>query len=475
MDLMYKQKSVWETLSAQDMESVNDLSKGYITFLDKGKTERECTKQIIEEAKAKGFKSLTEVVKKGSIKRGTKVYLNNKDKSVILMVIGEDMTDGMNIIGAHIDSPRLDIKQNPLYEEGEMAFLKTHYYGGVKKYQWPTIPLALHGVIYTKKTGKKVEICIGEEDDEPVFFINDLLIHLSKKQLQETMAEGITGEQLNVVVGHMKPSKCDKEADDKEKEKDKAKENVIKENVLKILNEKYGIIEEDFRVAELEVVPAGKAKSVGIDASMIAAHGHDDRICAYTTLKAILEVENPSVTMVAIFADKEEIGSVGNTGMQAYYFENMLADLLATRKEYRDIDVRHALARSKMLSADVSAAFDPAFPSVFEKMNAAYMGRGICINKYTGSGGKGGSNDANCEFLQEIRSLFDDNNIIWQTAELGMIDAGGGGTIAYILAKYGTEVVDCGVPVLSMHGPYELASKADLYMAYKAYKAFYNC
>ncbi|MGP1437712.1 MAG: aminopeptidase [Treponema sp.] len=467
MDLCYKPKSAWEGLNDSEMEKLHAFANDYLNFLNHGKTERECTKQIIEQAEAHGFKSLSEVLKKGSLKQGTKVYLNNKDKSVVMMVLGKDMTNGMNIIGAHIDSPRLDVRQNPLFEEAGVAFLKTHYYGGVKKYQWTTIPLAIHGVIFDK-SGKKIEICIGEDENDPVFFINDLLIHLSKKQLQETMAEAISGEQLNVVIGHMKV-----DSDDKKSDRDKKKDNIIKENVLRLLNEKYGIVEEDFRVAELEIVPAGKARSVGIDGSMIAAHGHDDRICAYTTLRAILEIEKPVVTAVAIFADKEEIGSVGNTGMQAYYFENMVADLLATKEGYSDIHVRHALANSKMLSADVSAGFDPAFPSVFEKMNAAYMGNGICINKYTGSGGKSGSNDANPEFLQEVREIFDHNKIVWQTAELGMIDVGGGGTIAYILAKYGTEVVDCGVPVLSMHGPYELASKADLYMAYKAYRAFY--
>jgi len=470
MDLCYKPKSAWEVLTDDDMEALNKLSNDYIDFLNHGKTERECAARIIEKAEKHGFKPLEYVMNKGKLKHGDKIYLNHKDKSVVMMVIGKDLKEGMNIIGAHIDSPRLDVKQNPLYEDAGMAFLKTHYYGGVKKYQWTTIPLAIHGVIFNK-AGKKIDICIGEDENDPIFFINDLLIHLSKKQLQETMAEGITGEQLNVVFGHMKPSKIEKS---KKSEKDEKKENIVKENVLKILNQKYNIVEEDFRVAELEIVPAGKARSVGLDASMIAGHGHDDRICAYTTLEAILEVKNPNVTAVALFADKEEIGSVGNTGMQAYYFENMVADLLSINKDYRDVDLRRSLAKSSMLSADVSAGFDPAFPTVFEKMNAAYMGNGICINKYTGSGGKGGCNDANCEFLQYVRRVFDENNVVWQTSELGMIDAGGGGTIAYILAKYGTEVVDCGVPVLSMHGPYELASKADLYMAYKAYRAFFG-
>ena len=470
MDLCYKQKSAWEVLTDDDMEALDKLSNDYIDFLNHGKTERECASQIIKQAEEHGFKPLEEVMKQTKLKKGDKVYLNHKDKSVIMMVIGQDLREGMNIIGGHIDSPRLDVKQNPLYEDAGIAFLKTHYYGGVKKYQWTTIPLAIHGVIFNK-AGKKIDICIGEDEADPIFFINDLLIHLSKKQLQETMAEGITGEQLNVVFGHMKP--CNNEKS-KKTEKDEKKENIIKENLLKILNHKYDITEEDFRVAELEIVPAGKARSVGLDSSMIAAHGHDDRICAYTTLRAILEVEKPNITAVALFADKEEIGSVGNTGMQAYYFENMVADLLSIDKNYRDVDLRRSLAKSSMLSADVSAGFDPAFPTVFEKMNAAYMGNGICINKYTGSGGKSGCNDANCEFLQYVRRIFDENNVVWQTSELGMIDAGGGGTIAYILAKYGTEVVDCGVPVLSMHGPYELASKADLFMAYKAYRAFFG-
>ncbi len=468
MELAYKAKSAWEDLNKNELAEMEKLSDGYLNFLNNGKTERECTIQIIKEAKAHGFKPLEEVIKSGSVKKGSKVYLNNKEKSVVLMVLGNDITDGMNIIGAHIDSPRLDLKQMPLYEEAGLAFLKTHYYGGVKKYQWTTIPLAIHGVIFTKE-GKKIDVCIGEDEKDPVLFISDLLIHLSKKQLQETLAEGITGEQLNVLVGNQKP-KAEKGDDGKEKEA----KNPVKDNILKILHKKYGIVEEDFRIAELEVVPAGKARNVGLDNSMIAGHGHDDRVCTYTTLKGILEIENPERTAVALFADKEEIGSVGNTGMQAYYFENMVAEIAALKKDYSDIDVRRAFARSYMLSADVSAGYDPAFPSVFEKLNAAYIGNGICINKYTGSGGKGGSNDANAEFLQKVRKIFDNNKVVWQTAELGMIDAGGGGTIAYIIAKYGTEVVDCGIPVLSMHAPFEIVSKVDILMAYRAYKSFYK-
>ena len=472
MELAYKAKTAWETLTAEELAEMQTFSQDYIAFLNHGKTERECTAQIIEHAKAAGFKPLEDIIKSGTAPAGTKVYLNNKDKSVVVMVLGKDITQGMNIVGAHIDSPRLDLKQMPLYEDSNLAFLKTHYYGGIKKYQWTTIPLAIHGVIFTKE-GKKVEVCIGEDENDPVLFINDLLIHLSKKQLQETLAEGITAEQLNVLVGNMKPAAPDEKKDGDDAKKENA--NPVKENILKILNTKYGIVEEDFRIAELEVVPAGKARHVGLDNSMVAGHGHDDRVCAYTTLRAILDVTGvPEKTAVALFADKEEIGSVGNTGMTALYFENMVAELAALQKAPCDIGVRRAFAHSCMLSADVSAGYDPAFPSVFEKLNAAYIGSGICINKYTGSGGKSGSNDANAEYLQEIRYLFDSNKVVWQTAELGLTDAGGGGTIAYILAKYGTEVVDCGVPVLSMHAPIELVSKADILMAYRAYRAFLN-
>lgn len=470
MELAYKAKTAWEALTAEELAEMQTLSQDYIAFLNHGKTERECTAQIIQHAKAAGFKPLEDIIKSGAAPAGTKVYLNNKDKSVVMMVLGKDITEGMHIVGAHIDSPRLDLKQMPLYEDSNLAFLKTHYYGGIKKYQWTTIPLAIHGVIFTKE-GKKVEICIGEDENDPVLFINDLLIHLSKKQLQETLAEGITAEQLNVLVGNMKPAAPEEKKDGDDAKKENA--NPVKENILKILNTKYGIVEEDFRIAELEVVPAGKARHVGLDNSMVAGHGHDDRVCAYTTLRAILDVTGvPEKTAVALFADKEEIGSVGNTGMTALYFENMVAELAALQKAPCDIGVRRAFAHSCMLSADVSAGYDPAFPSVFEKLNAAYIGSGICINKYTGSGGKSGSNDANAEYLQEIRHLFDTNKVVWQTAELGLTDAGGGGTIAYILAKYGTEVVDCGVPVLSMHAPIELVSKADILMAYRAYRAF---
>ena len=406
MELTYKAKTAWENLTDSELAEMQTLSQHYISFLNTGKTERECAAHIIRQAKEAGFKPLEEVIKSGKAPAGTKVYLNNKDKSVVMMVLGEDIMQGMNIVGAHIDSPRLDVKQMPLYEDSNLVFLKTHYYGGIKKYQWTAIPLAIHGVIFTKE-GKKVEICIGEDENDPVLFISDLLIHLSKKQLQETLAEGITAEQLNVLVGNMKPATPD-ESDAKKKDKSKEdkkgdKASPVKENILKILNQKYGITEEDFRVAELEIVPAGKARNVGLDNSMIAGHGHDDRVCAYTTLKAMLEVSGtPAKTAVALFADKEEIGSVGNTGMTALYFENMVAEIAALQKAPCDLGVRRAFAHSCMLSADVSAGYDPAFTSVFEKLNSAFIGNGICINKYTGSGGKGGSNDANAEYLQKI-------------------------------------------------------------------------
>lgn len=467
-DLEYKQKSAWEVLPKSEEKDLEKLSNKYVDFLNVGKTERECNAEIIRIAEKHGFIPLDEVIKTGKAEKGTKVYLNHKNKAVVMAVLGNDIKDGMNIVGAHIDSPRLDLKQMPLFEENNLAFLKTHYYGGVKKYQWTTIPLAIHGVIYTKE-GKKVEVTIGEDPDEPALFINDLLIHLSREQMDKKLREAITGEQLNVLAGNKKANIGDKKDADKT-----AKENTVKNQVLKILNKKYGIVEEDFRVAELEVVPAGKARHAGLDNSMIIGHGHDDRCCAYTTLEAILQVESPETTAIALFADKEEIGSVGNTGMQAMYFENFVAELVALSSKNTSLDVRRSFAQSHMLSADVAAGFDPAFPSVFEKLNAAFIGNGICINKYTGSGGKSGSNDANAEYLQKVRACFDGGDIAWQTAELGMIDAGGGGTIAYIIAKHGTEVLDCGIPVLSMHAPFELVSKVDLYMAYKAYLAFYK-
>ncbi|NLM05958.1 MAG: aminopeptidase [Tissierellia bacterium] len=460
MELHYERKTAWEQMTAKELKELEACANDYMAFLDKSKTERESTTEIIRQAKENAFKSLEEVIKKGTFKKGDKIYLDYKGKSAVLMVVGEEFETGLDIVGSHIDVPRLDLKQVPLYEDGGLALLKTHYYGGVKKYQWANIPLALHGVIY-KKDGEKVDVSIGEGEDEPVLYINDLLIHLSKDQLQKKMFEGITGEQLNVVIGSQKPANSSKDS-----------KHPVKDNILKILNKKYGIIEEDFRVAELEVVPAGKARHVGLDSSMIAGHGHDDRVCAYASLRAILEVKNPKRTKVALFVDKEEVGSQGNTGMHGSFFENMLAELFNLVSKHPELSVRRAMANARVLSADVTAAFDPSFPDVFEKQNSAFAGCGLAIAKYTGSGGKGGCNDANAEFLQEVRATFDADKVVWQTGELGKVDAGGGGTIAYILANKGAEVVDCGVPVLSMHAPIELISKADLYMAYKGYLSF---
>ncbi len=455
----YKRTNVWTTLNEVQRRDLDTYSKRYMAFLDAGKTEREAAAVIIDRARQQGYISLEDGLKSGNLTPGTKLYANNKDKAVALIVLGEDLESGMQIVGAHIDAPRLDLKAVPLYEEGNLAFFKTHYYGGIKKYQWTAIPLAIHGVVYTK-SGEKITLAIGEAPEDPVFFINDLLPHLAKDQMAKTMGEGITGEQLNVVVGH-DPSGNDDEVKDP-----------IKANILKYLHETYGMDEEDFIVSEIEVVPAQKAREVGFDRSLIAAYGHDDRVCSYAALEAILEVDAPKRTAVALFVDKEEIGSVGNTGMTSKFFENAIAELFSAMGDYSDLKVRRAMARSKVLSADVNVSFDPNFADTTEKQNVAHMGCGITLSKYTGSRGKSGSNDGNAEFLQEIRQLFNANGIIWQPGELGKVDQGGGGSIAYILAEYGAEVVDCGTGMLSMHAPVELVSKADAYMTYKAYSAF---
>lgn len=453
-----KNKSVWQSISPEQYKEIFEYSDRYKNFLDKSKTEREATKFIIEEAEKRGYISLEEALKR-DIKSGDKIYLNNHNKSCVLFVIGkEELENGMNIVGSHIDCPRLDLKQRPLYEDSDLALFKTHYYGGVKKYQWPTIPLAIHGVIITQD-GEKKEIAIGEKADDPVFFINDLLPHLSQNQNTKKLSEGIEGEQLNVVVGHSTYGSDEKE-------------NPIKKLVLEHLNREFGMVEEDFIVSELEIVPASPARDVGFDRSLVAAHGHDDRVCSYANLEAIFEVENPNKTVVALFADKEEIGSVGNTGMHARFFENAVAELINKMGDYNDLKLRRALANSKVLSADVTAAIDPAFKEVMDEKNASKLGYGITMSKYTGSRGKGGSNDANAEFLHEIRKVFNENGIIWQTGELGKVDQGGGGTIAYILAESGAQVVDMGTGMLSMHAPIELVSKADAYMTYKAYEVF---
>lgn len=451
---------VWDKLKDGDMEKLFELSERYKKFMNLSKTEREASDEIVKFAEKKGFFNLNTAISQGrKINSGDKVYAVNKGKGVAMFVIGrETIEKGMNIVGSHIDSPRMDLKQNPLYEDGGFSMLDTHYYGGIKKYQWVTLPLAIHGVV-VKKGGEKINISIGENDDEPVLYITDLLPHLAGKQMSKKMSEGIEGENLNILFGSIPIH-------------DKDAKNRVKLNTLRLLNEKYGITEEDFTTAELEVVPAGKSRDVGIDRSMVMAYGHDDRICAYTSLEAIAEVDNPDKTCAALFVDKEEIGSVGATGMHSRFFENTVAEIMELAGQYNELKLRRALASSKMLSSDVSAADDPNYPGVIEKRNGAYLGKGIVVNKYTGARGKSGSNDANAEFLGELRDIFNDNGVVWQTAELGKVDEGGGGTIAYILAEYGMEVVDCGVALLSMHAPWEIASKADIYETYKAYKAF---
>lgn len=462
-ELTHQWKNIWETLDSIQVEKVYAINEDYKDFLNKGKTERESAKEIIRMATEKDYISLDEIIEK-EIKPtpGMKIYVNNKNKAVALFVLGkEKLEKGMHIVGSHLDAPRLDLKQFPLYEDSELAMLKTHYYGGIKKYQWVTLPLALHGIV-VKEDGEKINIVIGEDEKDPVFFITDLLPHLAKDQMEKKMSEGITGEGLNVLIGSIPYN--DSEVNDK-----------VKLNVLKILNEKYGIKEEDFTSAEFEIVPAGKSRDVGIDRSMVGGYGQDDRVCVFTSFKAILDVEVPNRTAVALFVDKEEIGSVGNTSMESKFFENTISELInLTEENYSELKVKRALANSWVLSADTLAGFDPNYPDVLDKRNSPYIGKGITIVKYTGVRGKGGSNDANSEYLSQIRKIFNNNNVVWQMGELGKVDQGGGGTIAYILANYGMEVVDCGVPLLSVHAPYEIASKSDVYMAYKGYKAFYK-
>lgn len=456
----YKRKNLWLNIDENQKNDLEEISKDYINFLNTAKTERLATKEIIRRAEEKGFVNLDEKIKEGSLKAGDKVYAVNKEKAVALFLIGsEDLENGLAIVGAHTDSPRLDLKPVPLSEDTNIAYLKTHYYGGVKKYQWTTIPLELHGVIY-KKDGEKVEISIGDKEDEPVFTISELLIHLSRKLMDEKARDVIKGEQLQIIVGSI-PLDGDSE-------------NPVKKNILKILNEKYGIIEEDFITAEFEAVPAIKARNAGLDNSMIIAHGQDDRVCSYATLNAILSMETSKKTLVALFVDKEEIGSYGSTGMSSQFLENTILELLNLKGKADLISFKRTLKNSKVLSADVTLAYDPNFKDVSEIDNAAQFGCGVALTKYTGSGGKGGSNDANAEYLQEVRAAFDKNNVIYQTGELGAVDAGGGGTIAFILAEYCMDVVDCGTPVISMHAPTELVSKADLYSTVEAYKSFYQ-
>ncbi len=459
-----KTENAWEKYTKTQLEEVDALSKAYRAFLNHGKTERECVKQIVERAKEAGYKELSELIKEGkTCKPGDKVYAVNMEKAVILFQVGsEPLENGMNILGAHIDSPRLDVKQNPLYEDGDFAFLDTHYYGGIKKYQWVTIPLAIHGVV-VKKNGEKVVINIGEKEDDPVFFISDLLVHLAAEQLEKKASKVIEGEALDIIIGN-RPLQDVK--DDEKKEK-------VQAFMLKLLKEQYEIEEKDFLSAELEIVPAGEAREAGLDRSMVLGYGQDDRVCAFSSLEAILEVQDLKRTGCCILVDKEEIGSVGATGMQSRFFENAVAELLAlTTGAYNDLILRRCLANSRMLSSDVSSAFDPTYAASFDKKNVAYLGHGMVFNKFTGARGKSGSNDANAEYLGFIRKVMDDAGVTFQTAELGKVDLGGGGTIAYILSLYGMNVIDCGVPVLNMHAPHEATSKADLYEAKCGYKAF---
>lgn len=454
-----ERKNLWESYTDEQVKELEVLCTSYKYYLDEGKTERECIREAVKQAKEVGYKDLQDVIAKGEkLTKGDKIYAVCMDKTIALFHIGEEpLEKGMNILGAHVDSPRIDLKQNPLYEAGQLSYFDTHYYGGVKKYQWVTIPLAIHGVV-VKKDGTKVEIVIGEDEKDPVVVITDLLIHLAQEQLKKEASKVIEGEKLDVLIGSRPLVGEEQEA--------------VKANILKLIKEKYDLEEEDFLSAELEVVPAGKARDCGLDRSMILAYGQDDRVCAYTSLLAMLEAKDLKKTACCLLVDKEEIGSVGATGMHSRFFENTVAEVMNAMGDYSDIKVRRALANSKMLSSDVSAAYDPMFESVFEKKNTAYFGRGLVFNKYTGSRGKSGSNDANAEYVAYLRNVLDKHGVGFQTAELGRVDVGGGGTIAYILANYGMEVIDSGVAVLSMHAPWEVTSKADVYEAYRGYKAF---
>ncbi|WP_455539420.1 aminopeptidase [Terrisporobacter sp.] len=461
MNLDYEFKNGWKVIKEMNnMENVMKFSKEYIDFLNKSKTERLCAREIIKQALAQGFISIEEAIKKGKVEYGDKIFVENKDKGVALFVIGEkDIEKGMKIIASHIDSPRLDLKQNPLYEDDNLAYFKTHYYGGIKKYQWVSMPLALYGVVVLSD-GTKVDIAIGDDEEDPVFCISDLLPHLSSKQNQKKLHEAIGGEDLNVLMGSIP-------FDEKENA-------AVKYNMLKLLNEKYNMTEEDFLSAEIEVVPAGKARDLGLDKSMIISYGQDDRVCAFASIKSIFEIEKPEYTAVTLCVDKEETGSYGNTGMHSKFFENTVAELINLQGNYSDLKIKRTMSKSRVLSGDVNAAYDPHFSSVYEKANSAHMGKGVAIMKYSGSKGKSGTSDANAEFVCEVRRVFNKEKIVWQTGELGKVDQGGGGTVAYILANYGAEVLDCGIALLSMHAPYEVSSKVDVFEMYRGYKAFFN-
>lgn len=454
-----ERRNAWKDYAKKELKEMEKLCEDYRHFLDDGKTERECVSQSVRIAEQAGYRNLADVIEEGGkLTAGDKVYSVNMNKSIALFQIGrQPLEKGMAILGAHIDSPRMDIKQNPLYEDTELAFLDTHYYGGIKKYQWVTLPLAIHGVI-VKKDGEVVPVCVGEDEKDPVFCVTDLLIHLSQERMSKKATEVIEGEALDILVGSQPLKGEEKDA--------------VAKNILSILKEKYDMEEEDFLSAELEVVPAGKARESGFDTSMIMAYGQDDRVCAFTSLLAMVEVENTEYTTCCLLVDKEEIGSVGATGMRSRNFENTVAEVLSLTGQYSDLALRRCLANSRMLSSDVSAAFDPTYASAYEKKNAAYFGRGMVFNKFTGSRGKSGSNDANAEFMAQIRGILKDAKVAYQTAELGKVDIGGGGTIAYIMALYGMNVIDCGVAVLNMHAPWEITSKADIYETKKGYVVF---
>ena len=456
--LFNKKEVGWNKLSTEETNELMKFCDEYMYFLNNGKTERESASFIKKMLDENGFKCICEFE---TLKPGDKVYYVNRNKSVYAAIIGNDkLENGLNVIGAHIDSPRLDLKPNPLYEEGGFAYFKTHYYGGIKKYQWTTIPLSIHGVI-VKTNGEVINVNIGESEEDPIFTITDLLPHLAMEQMERKLKEGVKGEDLNLLIGSIPYD--DKEVNEK-----------VKLNILKLLNEKYGIVESDLLSSELEIVPAFKAKSLGFDRSMVAAYGQDDKVCAYTAVRALLDTSVPEKTAVIILSDKEEIGSVGNTGMESLVFDMFISELLNKKGENKPDLIRKVFCNSKMLSSDVDAGYDPIYASVSDTKNAGYLGKGIALVKYTGARGKSGASDANAEFVAEVRSILENSNIPYQLTELGKVDVGGGGTIAYILANKGMDVIDCGVPVLSMHAPYEVTSKFDVYCAYKAYKAFWK-
>lgn len=462
--LMYNPKNAWERTGPEDKEAAFSLAEGYKDFLNKAKTEREFVAEAEIQAKAAGFLPLEEAIRSHQqLQPGMKVYTVNRQKSIILAIIGrKSLAEGVNVIGAHVDAPRIDLKQNPVYEDIGLVLLKTHYYGGIKKYQWVTIPLALHGVVI-KQNGETVRIAVGDETDEFTFTITDLLPHLAHDQMEKKMSEGITGEGLNLLFGSIPYQ-------------DEKVEHKVKLNIIRLLNEKYGLVEEDFVSAELEIVPAFNAKDIGLDRGLVGGYGQDDRVCSYCALRALLDLNEVERTAICLLTDKEEIGSVGNTGAQSSFFENFLAILCAHSgvDHYQDLVLRNCLSRSKMLSADVNSGVDPNFEGVQDKRNASYLGKGIVLQKYTGSRGKAGASDANPEYLAKLRKLFNDHGIAWQTGEIGKVDQGGGGTIAQYLANLGMEVVDCGVPILAMHSPYEVTSKIDIYHNYKANRVFYG-